>query len=239
MQGEAYTDLVKVRRKERIDQAKKNLSKSWTPSSHSKHPSGMGSSFGCFQTRYDAFSAVNKPRDKYKAPGRNLYTSPGKRGTGYGYLGVTIGSYHKYSSDPYERASELYKKSLNDERNKRKAGPFKLSAIGKEYFDENPFISKKSLPPPKDRAPSKDKLKPFKPTSPAKLIGGCKAGTFTSYPEHSKEPYPPKVNKGPSKKPIAGIFRPSPIPKSTPCHSIMAHNINRIMNTSNYLTVKV
>lgn len=240
MQGEAHTDLTKIRRKERIEQAKKNLGKSWTPSSRSKLPSGQGSTFGCFQTHHDSFAATTKPKDKYKAPGHNLYTSPGKHGTGYGYLNITIGNYHKHSSDPYDRASETYKKSSSDEIKKRKGGPFKLSATGKEYFDDNPYIAKKSLPPAKDSyVSSKDKFKPFKQSSPAKLIGGCKAGTFTSYPEHSKEPYPPKISKRPSKAFIGGIFRPSPIPKSTPCHSIMTHNIDRVMNSSNFLTVKV
>ena len=46
----------------------------------------MGSSYGTLSGPINAFSAANRPKDKYKAPGKNFMTTPGKMGTGYGYI---------------------------------------------------------------------------------------------------------------------------------------------------------
>ena len=241
MEGEAYTDIVKIRRKDRLEQAKRNLSKSWIPTSDTKKPTGVGSYYGCFHGRIEAFSAAQKVKPTYKSPGCNFLTTPSKRGTGYGYVNVTIGPYQKYASEPYDRAKELRKKESSDEIKKRKGGAFKLSSHGKDYFDENPYHSKKSLPPPKDASySSKDKPKPFQPSSPAKMIGGCKAGTFTPYPEHPKDPFliPKMGDKNASKKFRGGIFRPSQCPKSMPTHSIVNQHVQRTMNSTNFSIVK-
>lgn len=45
---------------------------------------GVGSYYGTIGGPVPFFSAQAKPREKYEAPGKNLYTSPGKKGTGYG-----------------------------------------------------------------------------------------------------------------------------------------------------------
>ena len=241
MEGEAYTDIVKIRRKDRLQQAKQNLSKSWTPTSNTKLPSGVGSNYGCFSDHTESFSATTKQKEKYKSPGRNFLTTPGKQGTGYGYVNVTIGSYQKYASEPYDGSKEIRKKELAADIKQRKGGAFKLSTHGKDYFDENPYQSKKPLPPSKESQQiSKQKFKPFMPSSPAKCIAGCKAGTFTKYPEHSKDSYvtAKKGDKDASKKYIGGIFRPSPCPKSMPTQSIVAQNVHQKMNSSNFLFVK-
>lgn len=152
---------------------------------------------------------------------------------------MTIGDYHKYEPESYDRASELRKKELKAEISKRKGGPFKLCSSGTSFFDDNPYHSKKPLPAKKESAggSKRDKLKPFQPSSPAKAMGGCKAGTFTTYPEHSKDPYlVTKVgNKDTSKKFIGGIFKPSQCPKSMPTHSVMAQHVTKTMNRSNCL----
>lgn len=239
MEGEAYTDIVKIRRKERLDQSKKNIGKTWTPSNITKKPSGVGSYYGCFTTNVGAFSATQKASEKYRSPGKNFLAAPGKRGTGYGYLGVTIGEYQKYTSDPYDRGSQLRKRESNDDIKKRKGGPFKLCSSSANYFDDNPYHSKKGLPPEKESAhvggTKGTKPKPFQPSSPAKAIGGCKAGTFTGYPEHSKEPFivSKTGSKESSKKFIGGVFRPSQCPKSMPTHSVVAQQVVKTMNRSN------
>jgi hypothetical protein len=69
--------------------------------------SGAGNHYGTFSGPVDAFSPVNKGKKSYKSPGRNFTTNPPKKGTGYGYLGVTIGATPKYTPDPYERAKEI------------------------------------------------------------------------------------------------------------------------------------
>lgn len=240
LEGEAYTDIVQIRRRGRLEQAKKNLAKSWVPSNGDKLPSGLGSNFGCFDSRTDAFSAATKPKDKYKSAGHNLYTCPAKKGTGYGFIGVTIGQLPKHSPDPYSRAHELRKKEVSDEKKKRKGGPFKLNSHMKEYFDNNPYHSKKPLPPGKDVEPksSSSKPKPFKPSSPAKSIGGCKAGTFDPYPTHSTDDY---MVKGPKndKKFVGGIFTPNPGIKSMPTRSVVSQHVLTTMNTSNYMSVPI
>ena len=242
LEGEAYTDIVKIRREDRIKQAKRDIGKAWVPTNSTKLPSGMGSFFGCFNGRVDAFSAAMKAKEKYKAPNKNLYTNPSKQGTGYGYLNVTIGKYPKYTSEPYDRSKELRQKEISTDIKLRKAGVFKLSANGKDFFDDNPFHSKKPLPPNKEPSgSSKSKHKPFVPSSPSKLTGGCLAGTFTKYPEHSVDPYIPRhkvgaQSKGPKRKFVGGVFKPSPCPKSMPMNSVVTQNIHRSTNSSNYLT---
>ena len=46
--------------------------------------SGQGSHYGTFSGPTGAFSAATKPKEKYKAPGKNFLTNPGKKGTGFG-----------------------------------------------------------------------------------------------------------------------------------------------------------
>ena len=156
-------------------------------------------------------------------------------------MNVTIGQYSKYSSEPFDRSKELRKKEQADEKKKLKGGPFKLCSHAKDCFDENPYRSKKPLPPEKEGKPSKDKPKPFKSSSPAKLIGGCMTGTFDPYPAHSADPYvagkKPKEAAPSGGKMVGGIFRPSPGTKSMPTHSTMAQNVVKVMNSSNFLTV--
>lgn len=237
MEGESYSDAVKQRRQDRLKEAKRNIGKAFVPTSGSKLPSGQGSHYGTLGGPTTAFSAAMRSRDKYKAPGRNFLTNPGKRGTGYGYVGVTIGSRHKYSSEPYSRAQELRKREHDDSKKKVKGGPFKLNNHPNDFFDGNPYRSDRALPPIREPKTSKDKLKPFKPSHPAKLVGGCKAGTFESYPKHSVDPYgTTKVRKDAGSEKSRGIFRPSLGPKSTPTSSIVQQSVMRRMNVSNYLS---
>ena len=238
LDGEAYTDIVKIRRRDRLEQTKKNLAKAWVPSNGDKLPSGLGSNFGCFETRTEAFSAANRPRAKYKAPKRNLYSNPPKKGTGYGYVGVTIGQLPKYSPDPYDRANELRKKAVSDEKKKMKGGPFKLNCHMKEYFDDNPYHSNKPLPPEREPRSGSKPSKPFKPSSPSKSSGGCKAGTFEPYPTHSTDPYMVKRPKD-GRKFVGGIFKPNTGIKSRPTRSIVSQHLLKTMNSSNYLSVSV
>jgi hypothetical protein len=235
MEGEAYSDPVKVRRQEKLKQAQKNLSKAFFPTSGSKKPSGPGSHFGTISGPIEAFSAANKDKDKYKSPGRNFTTTPGKKGTGYGYLGVTIGSYHKHEVEPYDNAKELRKSEQEVHQKKMKGGHFKLNGHPKGYFHPNPFRADKALPPIDEPRTSKDKPKPFKPSSPAKKAGGCKAGTFDHYPKHSEDPYSPAKQKSSGKDSVRKIFKPSPGPKSMPTKSVVTQSVHRRMNVTNFM----
>ncbi len=241
LEGEAYSDIVKIRRKDRIQQAKRNIGKAWIPSNETKIQSGLGSFYGCFNGHIDAFSAVTRGKEKYKSPGKNFYTNPGKQGTGYGYLNITIGNYHKYASEPYNRSKEMRNAEMSKDIKRRTGGAFKLSAIGQEHFDDNPYRSRKPLPPPKTpKQPEKRRLKPFVPSAPPKLMGGSKAGTFDGYPEHSVEPYSTRKvgDRNAKKKFVGGVFKPSQCLKSMPTNSVLSQNIHRSINRSNFMIAK-
>lgn len=70
---------------------KKNLGKAFFPSGVDEKPCGLGSYYGTVDGPVPFFSVQSKPREKYEASGKNLYTNPGKKGTGYGYANITTG----------------------------------------------------------------------------------------------------------------------------------------------------
>ncbi len=76
--------MVKLRRQNRVKASKKNLGGAYVPPSVAKKGSGVGSYYGTLGGSIKALSAATKPAPKYRAPGRNFYSSPPKKGTGYG-----------------------------------------------------------------------------------------------------------------------------------------------------------
>merc|ERR1711893_522216 len=125
MEGESYTDPIKLRRQHRLKESQKNIGKPFLPSSGEKKPSGLGSHYGTLAGPIGAFSPQDKQKKPYKAPGKNFYTNPGKKGTGFGYVAVTISSYNKYASDEYERAKEITKRENESHRKSLKGGAFR------------------------------------------------------------------------------------------------------------------
>lgn len=234
MEAESYSDPVKRRRQEKLKQSQRNLGKAFVPSSGEKLASGAGNHYGTFSGAVETFSPVTKARKPYKSPGRNFTTNPPKKGTGYGYLNVTIGQTPKYSPDPYDRAKEVRNKDMNVSIKVRKGGAFRLNLHPKTFFDGNPYKSDKPLPPIKESKSNKAIVKPFKQSSPGKEIAGCKAGCFETYPSHSDDPYQPKKSSSPGGSQNKKIFRPSQGPKSTPYFSIMKQNVDRRINVTNY-----
>ena len=71
--------------------------------------SGNGSHYGTFSGPVAAFSPQGKPKKPYISPGRNFITNPSKKGTGYGYVHVTIGKPQQHAPEPYDRAKEIMK----------------------------------------------------------------------------------------------------------------------------------
>ena len=65
-----------------------------------------------------------------------------------------------------QRQNEAHKKALT-------GGPFRLNMASRTYFDENPYKSEKALPPAKKTAEKKWDVKPFKPSSPSKMVSCC------------------------------------------------------------------
>ncbi|XP_046855147.1 UPF0602 protein C4orf47 homolog [Xenia sp. Carnegie-2017] len=233
MEAESYNDPVKRRQQERVKQSKLNLANAFVPSSGDKLPSGAGNHYGTFSGPVEAFSAAQKDKKSYQSPGKNFITNPPKKGTGFGYINVTIGQTPKYTADPYDRAKEIRNKDQQTSIKVRKGGAFRLNLHPNAFFDGNPYKTNKPLPPLKENKPKPHIVKPFKQSSPGKEIGGCKAGCFETYPSHSHNPYQPKKS---SSDPPQGknIFRPTQGPKSTPFGSIIKQNVERRINATNF-----
>ncbi|KAL0593989.1 UPF0602 protein C4orf47 [Plecturocebus cupreus] len=236
-EGEGYVNLNQVRRRDMMQAARKNLSKAFLPSSGEKKPCGLGSYYGTIGGPVPFFSAQSRPREKYEAPGKNLYTSPGKKGTGYGYANITIGKQFSHADDFYDAPKQNYKKENEEQHRLLKGAPFKLNLHPRDYFDANPYFSEEPLPPIKRKEKKEAISNTFKPSSPGKKPGGMKAGTFDPYPSHSADPYVTKLAK------ISGkddkIFHPPSGPKSRPVESIMTLNVRRALNSKNYKTASV
>jgi len=243
MEKEAYTDSIKMRRHDRLNQNKKNISsKPFYPSSFTKKRSGLGNHYGTFSGTHVSFSPNLNASKPYVTPGRNFTTTPGKKGTGFGYVNVTFQQYHEHSKEPYDRARDLRRIEIEEHKKKLKGGSFKLGMHPKALFDQNIYRSDRSIKAKEPPAPAKKVTKtPFRPSNPGKKIAGCKAGTFEAYPKHSEERYTgkPIVVADRSKNVgIKGIFHPSPGPKSTPTKSVLDENVTKVMNRNNFKTVK-
>ncbi|VFV22943.1 Hypothetical predicted protein [Lynx pardinus] len=237
-EGEGYVNLNQVRRRHMMEEAKKNLGKAFLPSNGDKKPCGLGTYYGTIGGPVPFFSTQLKPRDKYEVPGKNLYTNPGKKGTGYGYANITIGKQFSHSADFYDAPKLDFKKENEEHRRLVKGTPFKSNLYPREYFDTNPYLFEKALPPIKKTEKKELLAHPFKPSSPGKKAGGMKAGTFDPYPSHSADPYVVKLASQTSSK-GAKIFYPPSGPKSRPTKSIMTLNVKRALNTKNYKTASV
>ncbi|XP_078318342.1 cilia-and flagella-associated protein 96-like isoform X3 [Crassostrea virginica] len=240
-EGESYTDPIKLRRQHRLKEMQKNIGKPFLPSSGEKKPSGLGNHYGTLGGPIGAFSPASRPGKEYKSPGKNFSTNPGKKGTGFGYLGVTLGKYPNYLTDPFDQHKEIARKELQQHKSSIKgSGPFKLNMHPRAYFDGNPYSSDKlgrrggsATVPTK-----KDDSKPFKPSSPGKRPAGMKAGTFDPYPTHSADPYKVKVPRSVNVVNKSGrTFMPSQGPKSTPTVSIVNQNVLKTINIQNYRSV--
>jgi len=240
-EGESYSDPIKLRRRYRLEQSKKNLSKPFLPSSGEKKVSGLGSHYGTLSGPVPAFSPVGKGTKSAKAPGKNVQTNPGKLGTGYGFVGVTLGKYPANLTDPYDNNREMARKVMAQHKGSLKGGAFRLNMHPQSFFDGNPFRTDKPLPPVRKTVSAGPKdLKPFKPSSPGKKPGGGKIGTFDPYPSHSADAYSNKIKRAVTVVNKSGkIFMPTPGPKSTPTHSIQEQNIVRSINVQNYRAMTV
>lgn len=236
MTGEGYSDPVKVRRQDRLEKTKQNLGKAFTPSHQGKMPSGAGSHYGTFSGPVKTFSPVAKQKNAYASPGRNFITNPSRKGTGYGYVNVLIGKAQQYASEPYDRVKEIRRKENTDSKKMMKGASFKLNLHPNAYFDGNPYKTDKPMPPYKENKKDNRAVKPFMPSSPAKEIGGSKAGCFTQYPKHSDDPFLVKKRSFRESVGEKKIFRPSQGPKTMPTNSTIAQNVIRRYNRQNFQT---
>ncbi|XP_034739179.1 UPF0602 protein C4orf47 homolog isoform X1 [Etheostoma cragini] len=230
---EALSDQIRLARQNRIQLTNKNLGKAFLPCNGVKKPCGSGSYYGTLSGPVEAMSPLSVARKGRRSPGRNIVTSPPKKGSGYSYPNVTLSKLELYASDPYSRAKEIMEKEAAIHSSKFRDGPFKVNLHPGDYFQSNPYRSDKPPPPAYKPLPAAQKLSavPFKPPSPSKKVGGMKAGTFDPYPSHSADPYVIRRSKPANQEPI---FRPAPGPKSVPVKSIITVNVNRSVHSANY-----
>uniref|UniRef100_UPI00398E42B0 cilia-and flagella-associated protein 96 isoform X1 n=1 Tax=Pristiophorus japonicus TaxID=55135 RepID=UPI00398E42B0 len=224
---EAYSDAIKLRRQGKLKAAEKNLGSVFLPSHGDKLPSGLGSYYGTFGGSVKAFSRLTKDKPPFVPENKNIYTSPGKKGTGYGYSHLTIGPSYDHSPDAYLIKGTKKEQLLG--------GPFRLNLYPKDYFDNNPYSTDNILPPIKPVAPEKKISPAFKPTSPGKWPGGMKAGTFDIYPEHFSTLSKPAKDVPTTVQHL--VFRPNPGLKSRPIRSVLAANVSRAVNNMNYKSI--
>ncbi|XP_069795644.1 cilia-and flagella-associated protein 96 isoform X2 [Narcine bancroftii] len=100
-ENESYSDRIKLRRQERLKAAAKNLGGVFIPSQGDKKPCGLGTYYGTIGGSFKAFSRLARPKPPFVPENKNFYTSPGKKGTGYGFAHLTIGESYGHSPDPY------------------------------------------------------------------------------------------------------------------------------------------
>ncbi|XP_077158348.1 cilia-and flagella-associated protein 96 [Paroedura picta] len=233
-EGESYSNPVQLRRRYRMAESKKNLSKPFLPSNGEKMPCGIGTYYGTIGGPCTFFSSLRKDKLIYVPPGKNLYTNPGKKGTGYGYPNITIGKQYSHSVELYDIGRITYKKMSEEHHRLLKGGPFKLNLYPREYFDINPYHDEGPMAAPKKEPPQVQIRIAFKPSSPGKKPGGMKAGTFDPFPAYSSDPYVVKVPKPLTTNKQGRIFNSSSMTRSRPVRSIMAANVEKSLNVTNY-----
>ncbi|KAF5399724.1 hypothetical protein PHET_07075 [Paragonimus heterotremus] len=233
--GDNKLDIVSVMRKQRNLLKKRNIGKDWIPGVPSKPISSSGSSYGTFSGPLSHFRPTSIKQSSSRVVGRNIITCPGKKGPG-SYVDVTINPYPKHSVDQYDLYEKLRRKELISERIQiHTKGPFYTRIHSSCFFDPNPYHVKNargrshSAPPRQQTA----KWLPFKPSSPAKLDGGCKDGCFDPFPSYQSDR--PRGEK-PSFRGSPFHFATCPLPY--PIASIVSTNVKRSVNSSNYKQVK-
>uniref|UniRef100_A0A3B4WYI0 Cilia-and flagella-associated protein 96 n=1 Tax=Seriola lalandi dorsalis TaxID=1841481 RepID=A0A3B4WYI0_SERLL len=233
---EALSDPLRLAQQNRIQQAKKNLGKAFLPSNGVKKLCGSGSYYGTLSGPVEAMSPLTVTWKPHRSPGRNIISSPPKKGSGYRFMARTqlhfkeISGQGLYLNEPrcMDREAAIHRSRFRD-------GPFKLNLHPRDYFQVNPYHSDKPLSPAHRPVLPAQRVSavPFKPPSPNKRAGGMKAGTFDSYPSHSADPFIIRRPKPTVKEPL---FRPAPGPKTSPVKSIITVNVNRSVHSANYIS---
>ncbi|XP_025090518.1 UPF0602 protein C4orf47 homolog isoform X2 [Pomacea canaliculata] len=241
-EGESYSDPIRLKRIFRMKESKKNLGKPFMPTNAEKTMNGLGTFYGTIGGGVTAFSPLSTRSKQATIPGKNMYTNPGKKGTGYGYINVTIGPYPPNVTDPYDRSRMMAQKENQGHKKLLKGGPFQLNMHPQDYFNGNPYILTKPLPPMRKTGTSSGpkNVTPFKPSSPGKKLGGGKHGSFDPYPSHSVDPFGVKIKRPVNVVNNTGkIYVPPTGPKSRPVNSIVDQNITRSINIQNYRAMTV
>ncbi|KAI4799952.1 hypothetical protein KUCAC02_016490, partial [Chaenocephalus aceratus] len=126
---EALSDPVRLARQNRNQQNNKNLGKAFLPCNRVTQPCGSGSYYGTLSGPLEAMSPLSVTQKAHRSPGRNIVTSPSKKGSGYSYPNVTLSRIELYASDPYSRTREVLKKEAAIHHSKLKMAPSYSTSI--------------------------------------------------------------------------------------------------------------
>jgi len=277
-ESEALNEPFKQRAAQEKSSRAKNISnKPIYPAGPSQKLASCGNYLGSFEGRVEHFSvnkdnskqtpdsndSKNKSKPEKSSTLKNFYTSPGKKGIGSGYADLTIGKYPEYSSNQYDPVTS--KNLISNSTNRPQV--FRQAGLSQEFFGPNPYTDdsktlllkqqrQKQIEAAKQIADAKKKSKPvFIPSSPNKKMGGCKAGTFSKYPECFTDQSIKNKNGGNiiksfenGKNTPRNLKNQSQNPKkpflynykfkSTPISSVLVKNVRRGFLNSNRIQIK-
>jgi hypothetical protein len=237
---DTYEDPYRADRRARSESKKKNIvDKDFKLASYPKKPTGPGSFYGCFQDKPFEHKPEYAVLERGAAPERpkpqpvNVKTNPPKKGT-FGFPGTTIEKIKPYDpnqkSDEYDALRKKERALWEAAKKKNIAGNFKLTGLGKVFFDQKQATGissvfdhyepkedgKKKKKPVKDpKEPKVLDLKPWKYSSPGKA---GEPGFLNKFPNSKGDSAPPdpydsvrikrKEEKEKAPKPLAGIWKP-------------------------------
>ncbi|KAF2885580.1 hypothetical protein ILUMI_20594 [Ignelater luminosus] len=222
----------------------KNVSRvPFIPAGIPKWHSTPGDHYGTFGGVVEAFGTgrdTKKKKTPYVKEKPNCLTGPAKKG-GPGYANICFSKYPEHLPDPYRP------KLKPKEYGKNLGRAIVTVYFPQPFFEKNPYYEETLGPVyirPKVKPPTKVGAGKWVPTGPAKWQGGCHAGLFAPFPEHMTDRDPRrelqlKKQMAQLKKKLIekGIFGPQALGNKTmnTC-SIMLHNTNLYVNTTNYKT---
>nr|VZI36510.1 unnamed protein product [Spirometra erinaceieuropaei] len=247
-EGEAGSNIIQLRRAWRKENNAKKLAGDWVYSSPAKKRQGIGSPYGCFQEQYPAMSREAKRVEKQPEL-HNFYTNPGKKGTGYGYLDVTINPYPEWMAGATTLGSqhEVIMKANEEHKQLCLGRPvFVSQQHSGEAFDPEIINGVNPLAPGgpvvhKFGNSASDKSRnigpTFLPSSPAKWDGGCKDGCLSKFPAYIGDPYIDqyrlmiqKIKKSPEDAQLRPWVPQPPTAVEIPTPSVVNRNIDLAIN---------
>lgn len=219
-QGECYTEPLQRDRKIRKEELKKNLGKPFKPSGDLGKRIGHGNLYASFEGPKTAMSPLERQKAPTKPLGKNFVTKPGRKGTGYGYVDVTIGKSHEYHTTPYDVDKDIKKMNRQTHVKKMVGGPFVNHHYPQPVFDSQIYKpqSDKAAAPEEAASSPKKAIVPFRPSHPSK---SGNQGCLNPYPKQEPEPPQATVRREKLKK----IFKPPGQSKSTVSRSISLMNV--------------
>jgi len=193
-----------------------------------KMMNGRAMLWGTFIDDYEAFSPLTRVVRKAK-PLRGVYTNPGKKGTGYGYVDVCFNKYPEHSGT----ATRKERETIKVPESMKGRSPFYSRARGGDGFGPNPYLQHTVGPEykmkfPKVWVPVKQFYPSHYPLKPGNKHDGC----FNQFPTWVPDPRFPRSFRRPI---IYGprTFQPFPRAKSTRTNSILQQYISKHINGKN------